>query len=141
MRNWLTVPARKISRSRLPHPSPSQSRVPPAVAFAIMEENASANPAYRKVYDAFKQWRDASFRWFGTNEQAYATFFIVMERLDGTELTRIEAKKNVRVTSKDGQTATGDWADFDAKGVEQSEHQIRRTMDDLMAEAIEQVKS
>lgn len=34
---------------------------------------------------------------------------------ESTELTRIEAKKNVRVTSKDGQTATGDWADFDAK--------------------------
>lgn len=33
----------------------------------------------------------------------------------GTELTRIEARKNVRVTSKDGQNATGDWADFDAK--------------------------
>lgn len=32
-------------------------------------------------------------------------------------------------------------ADFDAAGVEQSEHQIRRTMDELMAEAIEQVKS
>lgn len=31
------------------------------------------------------------------------------------ELTRIEARKNVRVASKDGQTATGDWADFDAK--------------------------
>jgi lipopolysaccharide transport protein LptA len=34
---------------------------------------------------------------------------------ESTELTRIEARKNVRVTSKDGQTATGDWADFDAK--------------------------
>lgn len=33
----------------------------------------------------------------------------------GTELTRIEARKNVHVTSKDGQNATGDWADFDAK--------------------------
>jgi LPS export ABC transporter protein LptC/lipopolysaccharide transport protein LptA len=33
----------------------------------------------------------------------------------GTELTRIEARKDVRVTSKDGQTATGDWADFDTK--------------------------
>jgi LPS export ABC transporter protein LptC/lipopolysaccharide transport protein LptA len=32
-----------------------------------------------------------------------------------TELTRIEARKDVRVTSKDGQTATGDWADFDTK--------------------------
>lgn len=33
----------------------------------------------------------------------------------GAELTRIEARREVRVTSKDGQTATGDWADFDAK--------------------------
>lgn len=32
-----------------------------------------------------------------------------------TELTRIEARRDVHVTSKDGQTATGDWADFDAK--------------------------
>ena len=32
-------------------------------------------------------------------------------------------------------------ADFDAAGVEQSEHQIRHTMDDLMAQAIEQVQS
>ncbi|MBL8579559.1 MAG: DUF1476 domain-containing protein [Mesorhizobium sp.] len=32
-------------------------------------------------------------------------------------------------------------ADFDAAGVDQSEHQIRRTMDELLAQAIEQVKS
>jgi lipopolysaccharide transport protein LptA/LPS export ABC transporter protein LptC len=32
-----------------------------------------------------------------------------------SELTRIEAKKNVIVTSRQGQTATGDWAEFDAK--------------------------
>lgn len=32
-------------------------------------------------------------------------------------------------------------ADFDAAGVEQSEHQIRRTMDELMAQAVEQLKS
>jgi hypothetical protein len=31
--------------------------------------------------------------------------------------------------------------DFDEKGVDQSDHQIRRTMDELMAKAIEQVKS
>ncbi len=31
------------------------------------------------------------------------------------ELTRIEARKDVHVTSKDGQTATGDWADFDTR--------------------------
>ncbi len=32
-------------------------------------------------------------------------------------------------------------ADFDAKGVAQSDHQIRRTMDELMAEAVRQVES
>ncbi|OQM76632.1 DUF1476 domain-containing protein [Manganibacter manganicus] len=30
--------------------------------------------------------------------------------------------------------------DFDAAGVEQSDHQIRRTMDELMAKAIEQAR-
>jgi hypothetical protein len=32
-------------------------------------------------------------------------------------------------------------ADFDAKGVAQSDHQIRRHMDELMAQAIAQVKA
>lgn len=32
-------------------------------------------------------------------------------------------------------------ADFDTAGIAQSEHQIRRTMEELMAQAIEQVKS
>ena len=31
--------------------------------------------------------------------------------------------------------------DFDASGVDQSDHQIRRTMDELMAQAIEQIKN
>ncbi len=31
--------------------------------------------------------------------------------------------------------------DLEAAGITQSEHQVRRTMDDLMAQAIEQVKS
>ena len=31
--------------------------------------------------------------------------------------------------------------DFEAAGVDQSEHQIRRTMDELMAQAIEQVRN
>ena len=34
---------------------------------------------------------------------------------NGTELTRVEARNNVMITSKDGQTAAGDWANFDAK--------------------------
>jgi lipopolysaccharide transport protein LptA len=32
-----------------------------------------------------------------------------------TELTRVEAKRDVVVTSRDGRTVTGDWATFDAK--------------------------
>ncbi len=31
--------------------------------------------------------------------------------------------------------------DFDAAGVDQSDHQIRRTMDELMAQAAEQVRN
>ena len=31
--------------------------------------------------------------------------------------------------------------DFDAAGVDQSDHQIRRTMDELMAQAVEQIRS
>jgi hypothetical protein len=31
--------------------------------------------------------------------------------------------------------------DFDAKGVDQSDHQIRRTMDEMMGQAIEQIKA
>ena len=31
--------------------------------------------------------------------------------------------------------------DFDAAGVEQSDHQIRRTMDELMAEAVAQIEA
>jgi hypothetical protein len=32
-------------------------------------------------------------------------------------------------------------ADFKAKSVDQSEHQVRRTMDELMAEAVAQIKA
>jgi hypothetical protein len=31
--------------------------------------------------------------------------------------------------------------DFDAKGVTESDHQIRRTMDELMAKAIQEIKA
>ena len=31
-------------------------------------------------------------------------------------------------------------ADFDAAGVEQSDHQIRRTMDEMMAQAVKEVQ-
>jgi len=32
-------------------------------------------------------------------------------------------------------------ADFDAKGVEQSDHQIRRTMDEMFAKAVEEIQT
>jgi hypothetical protein len=32
-------------------------------------------------------------------------------------------------------------ADFDAKNVQQSDHQIRRTMDELMAKAVDQIQN
>ncbi len=32
-------------------------------------------------------------------------------------------------------------ADFDAKGIEQSDHQIRRTMDEMFAKAVEEIQS
>lgn len=32
-------------------------------------------------------------------------------------------------------------ADFDAKGVQQSDHQIRRTMQELLAEAVKQIET
>jgi TRAP-type mannitol/chloroaromatic compound transport system substrate-binding protein len=38
----------------------------------LLEQNASRDGAYRRVYDAFSSFREASFRWFGTAEQAYA---------------------------------------------------------------------
>ncbi|RMH51934.1 MAG: ABC transporter substrate-binding protein [Bacteroidetes bacterium] len=40
---------------------------------AILEEQA-ADPTYNRIYTAFKDWKQRSFRWFGLAEQAYAHF-------------------------------------------------------------------
>jgi TRAP-type mannitol/chloroaromatic compound transport system substrate-binding protein len=40
----------------------------------LLEANAAKDATYRKVYDAFSQFRDDSHRWFATTEQAYAAF-------------------------------------------------------------------
>lgn len=37
-------------------------------------EEQSSDPLYTKVYEAFKQWRDDSYRWFATAEHTYAAF-------------------------------------------------------------------
>lgn len=45
-----------------------------ATAFEMLEEQAAADAAYRKVYDAWKKARSDAYRWFGTAELAYANF-------------------------------------------------------------------
>jgi TRAP-type mannitol/chloroaromatic compound transport system substrate-binding protein len=54
--------------------SPEIMQAAQRTAFAIMEENATRDATYRKVYDTWKQFRENSFRWFGTAEQAYWEF-------------------------------------------------------------------
>ena len=44
------------------------------IAFDLMEQEAAADATYNTVYTAFKDWREASYQWFGTAEQAYAAF-------------------------------------------------------------------
>ena len=41
---------------------------------ALMQEHAAADPAYRRLHDAYTQWRTDAQRWFGTAEQAFANF-------------------------------------------------------------------
>jgi TRAP-type mannitol/chloroaromatic compound transport system substrate-binding protein len=40
----------------------------------LYEELAAEDPAYRRVYEAWRAVRDDSFRWFDTAERAYADF-------------------------------------------------------------------
>lgn len=54
--------------------SPEIMRVARDASQAIMEENAAANPAYRKIYDAWRPFRDEAFRWFSTAEKTYQDF-------------------------------------------------------------------
>ncbi|WP_428263568.1 TRAP transporter substrate-binding protein [Haliangium sp.] len=41
---------------------------------ALLDEQSAADAGYRKLYEHWKQARDAAFRWFGTTEMAYAQF-------------------------------------------------------------------
>ena len=43
-------------------------------SLAVLEENAAADPSYRKVYDTWSIARRDAFRWFGTAEAAYSAF-------------------------------------------------------------------
>lgn len=44
------------------------------VTEALMLENASKDPTYKKVFDHFSAFRKASFEWFSLAEQSYAQF-------------------------------------------------------------------
>ncbi|MCB1160364.1 MAG: ABC transporter substrate-binding protein, partial [Leptospiraceae bacterium] len=43
-------------------------------AFEIMEENAAKDAAYKKIYLSWKNFREASFKWFNKSETSYANF-------------------------------------------------------------------
>lgn len=43
-------------------------------SFALYEEQAAADPAYARVYEAWRRFRAESYRWFGTAELAYGEF-------------------------------------------------------------------
>jgi TRAP-type mannitol/chloroaromatic compound transport system substrate-binding protein len=45
-----------------------------AASRELLAEQAARNAGYRKVHDAFRSFREDSFRWFGTAEAAYAEF-------------------------------------------------------------------
>ena len=44
------------------------------VTTQILEDNATGNGQYRKIYEAYKQARADADRWFGTTETAYSDF-------------------------------------------------------------------
>jgi hypothetical protein len=70
-------------------------------------------------------WVADKLGWRGEEAEAYAKSLIVA---DLTEFGDDEVFRKIR-------------ADFDAAGVEQSDHQIRRTMEELLTRAIADVKA
>ncbi len=56
------------------HPFPDDvMRAARDISTQILDD-ASSTPEYRTIYEAYKKWREASYRWFGTAELAYARF-------------------------------------------------------------------
>ncbi len=81
--------------------------------------------AYARRNKMLGLWAAAKLGLSGAEAEAYAKEVVVAE---------LEGKGDESVFAKLRR-------DFDAKGVHQSDHQIRRTMDELLARAIEQVKA
>ncbi len=44
------------------------------ISFEMFEEQAAADPAYRKIYDSWNKTRRETYAWFNTAELAYARF-------------------------------------------------------------------
>ncbi|MBW3572922.1 MAG: TRAP transporter substrate-binding protein [Gemmatimonadetes bacterium] len=40
----------------------------------LVEQQAAANPGYRRIYDEWKKWRGDTYRWFSVADQAYEAF-------------------------------------------------------------------
>jgi TRAP-type mannitol/chloroaromatic compound transport system substrate-binding protein len=40
----------------------------------LLEQHAAADAVYRRIYEAFREFRTNSYRWFGTAEQEFARF-------------------------------------------------------------------
>lgn len=45
-------------------------------SFELFEENAAADPGYRKIYEAWSTVREGSFHWYGSSARAYANFVL-----------------------------------------------------------------
>jgi hypothetical protein len=91
--------------------------------FALDEElRFKANARRNKLLG---QWAAEKLGLSGADADAYAKEVVVA---DFEEAGDDDVFKKVR-------------QDFDAKGVAQSDHQIRRTMDELMEKAVTQIKS
>ncbi len=43
-------------------------------SFELMENEAASNPSYNKIFSAFKEFREQSYRWFSAAENTYAGF-------------------------------------------------------------------
>ena len=56
------------------HPFPDDLMQAARETAAELLESPTSDPGYAKIFTAFKKWREDSYRWFGTAEQAYTTF-------------------------------------------------------------------
>jgi TRAP-type mannitol/chloroaromatic compound transport system substrate-binding protein len=54
--------------------SPEILRAAQTAAFELYEEESARNPAFRKIYEPWRRFRDDQYQWHRVAEQSYATF-------------------------------------------------------------------